>query len=302
MAFREANGKDLAGETVRCEDSCGSADPADGAVGAEGGQPAETAREDMLAKLADYYGDVPVVRAFPYGVRHVLALFVANLAPITIICGATNFDGGVTATLIQNALIVAGIGTLVQLYDIWRVGARLPIVMGVSFTFVMILCGITAQHGYPIVIGAVVAGGLIEGFLGLFAKYWKRFITSVVSVVVVTSIGFSLLGAGAQTFAGGAGSSDFALLANLTLGLVSLVDCLLFQCFTKGFVKQLSVLFGLGVGYMLAIFMEKVDFFRFLRRFAYRLARIPALHARVQCGGHRYRSAAVHGEHGRDLG
>ena len=143
-------------------------------------------------RLRDFFGKVPVASAFPYGVQHVLALFVANLAPITIICAAAGFDTGTTATLIQNALIVAGIGTLVQLYGIWRVGARLPIVMGVSFTFVTVLCGIAAKYGYPTAVGAVIAGGLIEGTLGLFAKYWRRFITPVVSAVVVTSIGFSL--------------------------------------------------------------------------------------------------------------
>ena len=211
-------------------------------------------------RLRDFFGKVPVASAFPYGVQHVLALFVANLAPITIICAAAGFDAGMTATLIQNALIVAGIGTLVQLYGIWRVGARLPIVMGVSFTFVTVLCGIAAKYGYPTAVGAVIAGGLIEGTLGLFAKYWRRFITPVVSAVVVTSIGFSLLGTGAQTFAGGAGAPDFASLTNLALGLVSLVACLVFQCFSKGFAKQLSVLFGLGVGYALALCLGKVDF------------------------------------------
>ena len=69
-------------------------------------------------RLRDFFGKVPVASAFPYGVQHVLALFVANLAPITIICAAAGFDAGTTATLIQNALIVAGIGTLVQLYGI----------------------------------------------------------------------------------------------------------------------------------------------------------------------------------------
>lgn len=67
----------------------------------------------------------------------------------------------------------------------------MPIVMGVSFTFVTVLCGIAVNYGYPAAVGAVIVGGLLEGVLGLFAKYWRKFITPIVSAVVVTSIGFS---------------------------------------------------------------------------------------------------------------
>lgn len=129
-------------------------------------------------------------------------MFVANLAPIAIIASAAGFDDATTAMLIQNAMIVAGIGTFIQLFPIWRIGARMPIVMGVSFTFVTVLCGIAVNYGYPAAVGAVIVGGLFEGVLGLFAKYWRKFITPIVSAVVVTSIGFSLLSVGAQSFGG----------------------------------------------------------------------------------------------------
>ena len=75
-------------------------------------------------------GRVPVAKAIPFGLQHVLAMFVANLAPIAIICAAAGFDEAMTASLIQNAMIVAGIGTFVQLFAIWRIGSKLPIVMG----------------------------------------------------------------------------------------------------------------------------------------------------------------------------
>ena len=74
-------------------------------------------------------------------------MFVANLAPIAIIASAAGFDDATTAMLIQNAMIVAGIGTFIQLFPIWRIGARMPIVMGVSFTFVTVLCGIAVNYG-----------------------------------------------------------------------------------------------------------------------------------------------------------
>ncbi|NPD32527.1 purine permease [Eggerthellaceae bacterium zg-997] len=214
----------------------------------------------LSAALASFDARIPFARAVPYGLQHVLAMFVANLAPIAIVCSAAGFDGAQTAMLIQNAMVVAAIGTLVQLFGPWRVGARLPIVMGVSFTFVTVLCGIAAQYGYGAVVGAVIAGGVIEGLLGLFAQYWRRFIKPVVSGVVVTSIGFSLLSVGATSFAGGAGAPDLASPQNLFLGTVSLIACLAFQSLAKGTLKQLAVLFGLAVGYVVALVMGRVDF------------------------------------------
>ena len=124
---------------------------------------------DIAAQLANLDGKISIARAFPYGIQHVLAMFVANLAPIAIIAAAAGFDDVTTSILIQNAMIIAGIGTFIQLFPVWRVGARMPIVMGVSFTFVTVLCGIAAQYGYGAVVGAVIVGGIFEGVLGLFA-------------------------------------------------------------------------------------------------------------------------------------
>lgn len=205
-------------------------------------------------------GRVPVGKAIPFGIQHVLAMFVANIAPIIIVAGAAGLDETQKAMLIQNAMFVAGIGTLVQLYPLWKIGARLPIVMGVSFTFVTILCYVAATYGYPAMIGAALIGGLIEGTLGIFAKYWRRFVSPIVSACVVTSIGFSLLSVGASSFGGGSGAENFGSAQNMLLGAVTLVACLLFNIFAKSFWKQLSVLFGLVVGYIMAAFMGIVDF------------------------------------------
>ncbi len=225
--------------------------------------PAPAATAGSASPLSTFEAPISVARALPYGIQHVLAMFVANLAPITILCAAAGFDEAQTALLMQNAMVVAGIGTLVQLFGVWRVGSKLPIVMGVSFTFITVLCGIAATYGYPTVVGAVIAGGVCEGILGLFAKYWRRFIKPIVSGVVVTSIGFSLLSVGAASFAGGSGATDFASPENLFLGTFSLIACLVFQGVMKGPKKQLSVLFGLAAGYVVALFMGKVDFSAF---------------------------------------
>ena len=205
-------------------------------------------------------GDIPLLRAVPYGVQHILAMFVANLAPIVIVAGAAGLGTDQTGSLIQSAMLIAGIGTLIQLFPLGCIGSGLPIVMGISFTFVTVLCGIVATYGYSTAIGAIMVGGVIEGVLGLVAKYWRRIISPIVAAVVVTSIGFSLLGVGAESFGGGSGAEDFASFENLLLGTVSLVACLVFQVMAKGKTKQLSVLFGLVIGYAVAVLMGRVDF------------------------------------------
>ena len=137
-------------------------------------------------------GRVPLLKAIPFGLQHILAMFVANLTPIAIIASAAGLSQAEIAVLLQNAMFIAGIATLIQLYPIWKVGSKLPIVMGVSFTFVTILSTVAINHGYPAVIGAVICGGVFEGILGLFAKYWRKIISPVVSASVVVAIGFSL--------------------------------------------------------------------------------------------------------------
>jgi len=204
-------------------------------------------------------GKVPLVKSIPFGLQHVLAMFVANIAPIMIVTGASGLSTQETASLIQTAMIMAGIGTIVQLFAVWKLGARLPIVMGISFTFVSVFCYVGPQWGYEAIIGAVIVGGLVEGLLGFFAKYWRRIISPIVAACVVTAIGFSLLSVGANSFAGGVGSADFGSVQNWILGTVTLVCCICFNLFAKGHMKQLSVLFGLIVGYIVALCMGKVD-------------------------------------------
>lgn len=205
-------------------------------------------------------GRVPLGKALPFGLQHVLAMFVSNITPIMILAAAVGLDSAVSAALIQNCMVIAGIGTLVQLFPVWRVGSRLPIVMGISFTFLSLAISIAGAYGMGTLIGAVIVGGLIEGLLGLFVKYWIKLIPHVVSATVVTAIGFSLLPIGANSFAGGQGAADFGSMNNWIVGSVTLLACLLCQVFAKGFLRSLSVLVGLIVGYVLACFMGMVNF------------------------------------------
>ena len=213
-----------------------------------------------VSNIYQLEGRVPISRAIPFGLQHILAMFVANISPIIIVAGASGVSGRQLAMLIQSAMLIAGIGTLIQLFPLWKIGSGLPIVMGISFTFVSIMCYIGANYGYGTIMGAVLIGGLIEGCLGLFAKYWMKIISPIVSASVVTAIGFSLLSVGSTSFGGGSGSENFGSVENWILGTITLLCCILFNIFAKSYWKQLSVLFGLVVGYLVAIPMGLVDF------------------------------------------
>lgn len=118
-------------------------------------RPRAPASVDNIYKLN---GRVPVGKAIPFGLQHVLAMFVANVTPVMLIAGVAVYNGEAftaidTALLIQAAMLIAGIGTLIQLYPVWRIGSRLPVVMGLSFTFLSTMMTL-ASRDYGLMIAA----------------------------------------------------------------------------------------------------------------------------------------------------
>lgn len=212
--------------------------------------------------IYEFHGDISVKKAVPFGLQHVLAMFVSNIAPILIVTGVVKIPAAEAASLVQAAMIIAGVGSMLQLFPFWRIGSGLPIIMGISFTFVSIFCVIGTKYGYGAVLGAALVGGILEGILGLGAAWWRKFVPSIVSASVVTAIGFSLLPIGANSFGGGFGNPEFGDWKYLTVGTITLISCLIFNIKAKSFYKQLSVLFGLVVGYIAAFFFGMVDLTR----------------------------------------
>ena len=212
--------------------------------------------------IYEFHGDISVKKAVPFGLQHVLAMFVSNIAPILIVTGVVKMPAAEAASLVQAAMIIAGVGSMLQLFPFWRIGSGLPIIMGISFTFVSIFCVIGTKYGYGAVLGAALVGGILEGILGLGVAWWRKLVPSIVSASVVTAIGFSLLPIGANSFGGGFGNPEFGDWKYLTVGTITLISCLIFNIKAKSFYKQLSVLFGLVVGYIAAFFFGMVDLTR----------------------------------------
>lgn len=124
--------------------------------------------EENIYKLN---GRVPLRKAIPFGLQHVLAMFVSNLAPVLIVCSAAvlrsngaHLSSAEITQLLQCAMFVAGIGTCLQLYPIGVIGSGLPIIMGVSFTFLgsLLVIATNPDLGYEGMVGAVILGGIFE--------------------------------------------------------------------------------------------------------------------------------------------
>ena len=209
-------------------------------------------------------GKMPLKQAIPLGLQHVLAMFVGNLTPLLIITGACGIAGGEFADLqlhlLQNAMLVAGIVTLIQLFSIGPIGGKVPIVMGTSSGFIGVFHSITATMGggviaYGAIMGASIIGGIFEGILGFFLKPLRRFFPPVVTGTVVMSIGLSLISVGINSFGGGNTASDFGSMENLLLAIFVLVMILFFKHCTKGFTSSSAILLGIICGYLAAFLM-----------------------------------------------
>ncbi len=221
-------------------------------------------RNELSKNVFQLEGKVPLKQAIPLGLQHVMAMFVGNLTPLLIITGACGISGGEFADLqlhlLQNAMLVAGIVTLVQLFAIGPIGGRVPIIMGTSSGFIGVFNSVAATMGggvlaYGAIMGASIIGGLFEGVLGFFLKPLRKFFPAVVTGTVVLSIGLSLISVGINSFGGGNAAKDFGSMENILLAVFVLFMILFFKHCTKGFTSSSSILLGIVCGYIAAFVM-----------------------------------------------
>lgn len=214
----------------------------------------------------EFEGRIPLKEAIPLGLQHVLAMFVGNLTPLLIITNLCAAIGGgeeliaMQVSLLQNAMLIAGIVTLIQLYAIGPVGGKVPIIMGTSSGFIGVFQSIANVMGggvaaYGAMMGASVIGGLFEGVLGFFIRPIRKLLPAVVTGMVVLSIGLSLIGVGVSSFGGGSAAKDYGSAENLLLGLAVLVIILIFKHFLKGMASSSCILCGIIAGYVIAAVM-----------------------------------------------
>ena len=218
----------------------------------------------------DFEGRIPLSQAIPLGLQHVMAMFIGNLTPLIIVMGLCGLTadagfGDLRTALLQNAMVMAGIVTLVQLFSIGPVGGKVPIVMGTSSGFLGVLNNTVAACGggilaYGAIMGACIVGGIFEGVLGMFLKPLRKFFPAIVTGSVVIAIGLSLLGVGINYFCGGSGKADYGSLQNLFLGFVVLIVIILLKHFAPqdSVLSSAAILFGILAGYAVAVVMTLV--------------------------------------------
>lgn len=216
----------------------------------------------------DFYGKLSLRKAIPLGLQHVLAMFVGNLTPLLIITGACGMGAGsefadMQVALLQNAMWVAGVVTLIQLYAIGPVGGKVPIIMGTSSGFIGVFNSVASVMGggvlaYGAIMCASIIGGLFETVLGFLLKPLRRFFPAVVTGTVVLSIGLSLIAVGVNSFGGGNAAKDFGSIENLMLGMIVLLVIVALKHGTKGITSASSILIGIIVGYAVAAVMGAV--------------------------------------------
>jgi len=241
----------------------------------------------------------PLAQAIPLGIQHVLAMFVSNITPAIIVCGAAGIGFGSDqgalgfpdmSYMIQMAMLFAGVATLIQTIGIGPVGARLPIVQGTSFAFVPIMIPAVLGAGTAGLAGlmtGVVIGGIFHFFLGFFVGKFRFALPPLITGLIVLMIGLALVKVGIQYSAGGvlnynavhlqsaaqnasvfsgmpdAGKGNAAAFGSLQYWFPALVVVgvtLAIKFFTRGFLSIAAVFLGIVAGYIVAYFMGQVSF------------------------------------------
>lgn len=193
--------------------------------------------------------------------QHLLAIFVAIITPPLIIANAIQLDQETTSFLVSMSLMVSGVATFIQCRRLGKIGCGLLCIQGTSFSFIGPIITAGLAGGLPAIFGATVAGSVVEMFVSRILKYARRIITPLVSGIVVTLIGMSLIKVGIISCGGGnASAHDFGSLQNIGIALMVLVLIIIFNRSSNRFLRMGSIVIGLIVGYAVSWWLGMVDF------------------------------------------
>ena len=210
--------------------------------------------------LFTYEGKPSVARIIPISLQHVMAMFVGTVTVPMVVANACGVSDAERQLLIQFALLMAGISTLIQLYPIKMFGARVPTVFSVGFTFVPTLTAIGAQYGLSGVFGAQIIAGIVTLIMGFGIKYIRKFFPPFVTGTIILAIGLSLYPIAIKYMAGGEGSEGFGSLQNWIIAGVTLITVIICNMCCTGYVQLAGIVIGVVVGYAVSLFMGNIDF------------------------------------------
>ncbi|MGC7403353.1 nucleobase:cation symporter-2 family protein [Pandoraea pneumonica] len=205
---------------------------------------------------------LPIAKLFMLGLQHVLVMYAGAVAVPLIIGGALGLPKDQVAFLISADLMCCGIATLIQSVGIGRFGIRMPVIMAVTFAAVgpMLAIGTNPALGLPGIFGATIASGIIGTLIAPLVGKLLRFFPPIVTGIVITSIGLTIIGVGINWAAGGVGNPDYGDPVYLGVSFAVLIFILLITRFVKGFFSNIAVLLGILFGFGIALMLHKVSF------------------------------------------
>lgn len=205
----------------------------------------------------------PLRSTFFAALQHLLAVFVAIITPPLIIAGALNLDLDTTGFLVSMSLFVSGIATFIQCRKVGPVGCGLLCIQGTSFSFIGPIIAAGMVGGLPAIFGATIAGSVVEILVSRVLKYTRRIITPLVSGIVVTLIGLSLIKVGITACGGGEAAKaagTFGAFEHIGLAALVLIVIVLFNRSSNQYLRMSSIVIGLAVGYIVAWSVGLINF------------------------------------------
>lgn len=222
-------------------------------------------QERQHASLFEMEGIPKMSQAIPLALQHVVAMIVGCVTPAIIISGTAGLDGADRVLLIQASLVVSALCTLLQLFPIgskngFRLGAGLPVILGVSFAYVPSMQAIAEQSGIAAILGAQIVGGICALVVGFCIHKIRKFFPPLIAGTVVFTIGLSLYPTAINYMAGGVGQPTYGSWQNWTVAIFTLIIVTVLNHFAKGFLKLASILVGMAAGYIFSIPFGMVHF------------------------------------------
>lgn len=202
----------------------------------------------------------PLAEAIPLGLQHLVVMLLGNITPPLLIAGGLGLATGQTALLLQAALVMAGLATIVQSYPIGPVGGRIPVVMGTSIAFVGGAIGIGNRYGLEAVMAACLVACVVEIVLGFSIVRLRWVFPPLVNAIVVMLIGLTLIPVGMDYAAGGVRAGDYGSWRNLAIAAVVFLVTLVLNQWGRGILQHASMLVGVALGYGVALGLGKVSF------------------------------------------
>lgn len=224
----------------------------------------QSSSESVKTGLIYGLNDRPPLRETLFAAaQHLLAIFVAIVTPPLIIANALKLDTQTTSFLVSMSLMVSGVATFIQCRRLGGIGCGLLCIQGTSFSFIGPIISAGFDGGLATIFGATVAGSFVEMFVSRILKYARRVITPLVSGVVVTLIGMSLIKVGITACGGGEAAKatgTFGSFENVGIAALVLVLIVFFNRSSNRYLRMGSIVIGLVVGYILAWVLGMVDF------------------------------------------